>query len=218
MVANGMDKRNPEILLRYAEMLKINQKFEESIEQYNAYAERAPDDPRGKEGAESAALVAEWIENPSKYEVTNVKKINSRETDFSPAFTNDNYNELVFTSSREGSQGKETDKWTDQNFSDLFLAKLDRKEEWSAPVPFDKSETINTNANEGTPALNSQFNTLYFTRCNNDAQQQSGCQIFISRRSGRNWGEPAMVEIKGIDTMSTIGHPSISEDELIIYF
>ncbi len=218
LVANGLDKRNPEILLRYAEMLKINGKFEESIEQYNAYSERAPDDPRGKEGAESAALVAEWVENPSKYEVTNVKKINSRESDFAPAFTNDNYNEIVFTSSREGAQGKETDKWTDQNFSDLFLAKLDRKDEWSAPVPFDKSETINTKANEGTPALNSGFNLIYFTRCPNSEQQASGCQIYSSRRSGRNWGEPEMVEIKGIDTMSTIGHPTISEDELKIYF
>ena len=218
LVSNGWDKRNPEVLLRYAEMLKINQKFDESIVQYNAYTERMPDDPRGKKGAEAAAEIPEWIENPSKYEITNVKKINSRESDFAPAFTSDNYNELAFTSSREGSTGKEVDKWTDQNFTDLWVAKLDRKEEWSAPVLFDNSENINTEANEGSATLNSKFNTVYFTRCANDAQKESGCQVYMARRSGRNWGKPEMVEIKTIDTMSTIGQPTVSESELIIYF
>lgn len=218
LVSDGWDKRNPEVLLRYAEMLKINQKYEEAVEQYNAYAERVPDDPRGRKGAEVCKLIPEWIENPSKYEVTNVKKINSRESDFAPTFTSDNYNELIFTSSREGSIGKETDKWTDQNFSDLWTAKIDRKEEWSAPDLLDKSETINTEANEGSATMNSKFNSLYFTRCHNDANKESGCQIFVSRRTGRNWGNPEMVEIKGIDTLSTVGQPTISEGELIIYF
>jgi peptidoglycan-associated lipoprotein len=218
LVANGWDKRNPEILLRYAEMLKINEEYEEAIIQYNAYSERMPDDPRGKEGAEACALIPEWIENPSKYQVTNVKKINSRESDFAPAFTSENYNELVFTSSREGSVGKEIDKWTGQNFTDLWTAKIDRKDEWSAPVLFDNSETVNSKANEGAAQLNSKFNTIYFTRCNNDPQKESGCQVYMSRRSGRNWGTAEMVEIKGIDTLSTIGQPTVSENELIIYF
>ncbi|MEJ2593688.1 MAG: OmpA family protein, partial [bacterium] len=218
LIANGWDKRRPEILLRYAEMLKINEKFDEAIIQYNAYAERVPDDPRGKEGAETTALIKEWIENPSKYEVTNIKKVNSRESDFAPAFTSDNYNEIVFTSARDGSTGKETDKWTDQNFTDLWVAKFDRKEEWNAPVLFDKSENVNTKANEGSATLNSRFNTIYFTRCGNEPQKESGCQIFKSTRSGRNWSKPEMVEIKGVDTMSTVGQPTISKNELIIYF
>lgn len=218
LIKRGWEKRNPEIVLRYAEMLKINGKYDESVAQYLAYAELVPDDPRGKVGAESAALIPEWIENPSKYEVTNIKKINSRESDFAPAFTSANYNEIVFGSTRDGVTGKETDEWTGQNFSDIFVAKLDRKEEWSAPVLFDNSETVNTKANEGTPAFSYDFKTLYFTRCHNDAKKTSGCQVYKSRRTGRNWGEPEMVEIKGIDTMSTIGQPTISEDELIIYF
>ena len=218
LVKSGWDKHVPEVLLRYADVLKINGKYEEAIEQYNAYAIRAPEDPRGKKGAETAALIPEWLENPSKYEVTNVKKINSRESDFAPAFTSENYNEIVFTSNREGATGKETDKWTDQNFTDLFVSKMDRVGEWSAPVLFDESETINTKANEGSATLNSKFNTIYFTRCANTHQQESGCQVYKSKRTGRNWGKAEMVEIRGVDTMSTIGQPTISDGELIIYF
>jgi len=217
LIKNEWDKRNPEILLHYANMLKINGNYAEAIEQYNSYAERAPEDPRGRRGAETTALVEEWIENPSKYEITNVKKINSREADFAPSYTTDNYNEIVFTSTREGASGKETDDWTDQNFSDLFIAKIDRKEEWSEPVLFD-TENVNTEANEGAAVFNSKFNTIYFTRCPNDQQKESGCQIYKARRTGRAWGKPEMVDIASIDSMSTIGQPTISEGELVIYF
>jgi len=218
LIKNEFDKKNPEILLHYANMLKITGKYEEAIVQFNSYAERVPEDSRGRKGAETTALIEEWIANPSKYEVTNIKKINSREADFAPAYTTDNYNEIVFTSTREGATGKETDKWTDQNFSDLFIAKVDRKEEWSEPVLFDATENINTNANEGASVFNSKFNTIYFTRCPNDQQKESGCQIYKAKRTGRTWSEPDMVDISGIDTLSTVGQPSISESELIIYF
>ncbi len=218
LIKNDFDKRNPEILLHYANMLKITGNYEEAIQQFNAYAERVPEDSRGRKGAETTVLIEEWIENPSKYEVTNVKKINSREADFAPAYTTDNYNEIVFTSTREGATGKETDKWTDQNFSDLFIAKIDRKDEWSEPVLFDNTESINGEGNDGTAAFNAKFNTIYFTRCPNDQQKESGCQIYKSRRTGRSWSEPEMVDITGIDTLSTIGQPTISEGELVIYF
>lgn len=218
LIKNEYDKRNPEILLRYADALKIGGDFAEAVVQYNAYTERVPDDPRGKRGAETTLLVQEWIENPSKYEVTNIKNINSREADFAPAYTSENYNEIAFTSTREGTQGKDTDKWTGQSFSDLFVAKTDRKDEWSTPVPLDNSETLNTKGNEGSATFNSQFNTIYFTRCPNTEQIESGCQVYTSKRSGRNWTDPEMVDIKGIDTLSTIGQPTISKSELIIYF
>lgn len=218
LIKNEYDKKNPEILLHYANMLKINGDYEEAINQFNSYAEIVPEDSRGRKGAETTALIEEWIANPSKYEVTNIKKINSREADFAPSYTTDNYNEIVFTSTREGASGKETDKWTDQNFSDLFIAKVDRKDEWSEPVLFDATENINTNANEGAAVFNSKFNTIYFTRCPNDQQKESGCQIYKAKRTGRTWAEPDMVEISGIDTLSTVGQPSISEGELVIYF
>jgi peptidoglycan-associated lipoprotein len=218
LIKNEYDKKNPEILLRYADALKMDGDFDEAVVQYNAFTEKVPDDPRGKRGAETALMVQEWMDNPSKYEVSNIKNINSREADFTPAYTSENYNEITLTSTREGTTGKETDKWTGQSFSDLFTTKMDRKGEWSTPVLLDNTETLNTKGNEGSATFNSKFNTIYFTRCPNTEQIESGCQIYKSQRSGRNWSKPEMVEIKGIDTLSTIGQPTISENELIIYF
>ena len=218
LVRFGWAKNHPEVLLHLADVLKIDGKYDEAIEQYKAYAERVPDDPRGKLGAESAAKIQEWIDNPSKYKITNVKKLNSREADFAPTFISDNYNEIVFTSTREGVTGKETDKWTGQNFSDLFTARQDRKGEWSTPVLLDKNKNINTKANEGAAQANSRFNTLYFTRCPQIPDKKTGCQIYTSRRIGRTWGKARRLVIRGIDTTQTVGQPTLSSDELSLYF
>jgi len=213
-----IDKKYPEMLLNFAEVLKVNQKYDEAIQYYTLYAERVPDDPRGALGAETTQLISEWIENPSKYELTFLKKINSRESDFGVSWASANFNEIIFTSSRENATGKEKDGWTNQNFSDLFISRLDRKEEWSTPVLLDESGVINTKANEGAPHMNSKFSTLYFTRCANDQQIKSGCQIYVSTRSGRSWSSPKILPIKGVDTLEIIGQPTLSENELILYF
>jgi len=214
----GWGKKHPDILLHLADALKINGKYDDAIEQYQAYTKIVPDDPRGKEGAETAAHIEEWLQNPSKYKVSNLKKINSREADFAPTFISDNYNELAFTSTREGATGKETDKWTGQNFSDLFVSRQDRKQEWSAPVLLDASGNINTKANEGAAQMDSQFKTLYFTRCKVTSNVESGCQIYKSRRTGRRWGNAEAIQITGVDSLQTIGQPTLSSDEKIIIF
>ncbi|MBK9292684.1 MAG: OmpA family protein [Bacteroidetes bacterium] len=218
VMRSDLPERNPSIYLIYADLLKAIQKYPEAIEYYNLYAKAVPDDPRGPEGAAIAAQIEEWIANPSRFEVTLVRQLNSRESDFAATWASSEYNEIIFTSTRDGSTGKEKDRWTNQSFSDLYTSRLDRNEKWSTPQPFDNTETINTKANEGAPHMNSAFNTLYFTRCNNSPQQASGCQIMVSSRQGRSWSQPVPLQIRGVDSLDIIGHPSLSKDELTIYF
>ena len=162
---------------------------------------------------ESLERIEEWLEYPSKYEVEYVKKISSRQSDFCPTYSNDNFNELIFTSTREGAMGKNTDEWTDMNFSDLFVTRIDRKEEWSEPTKLDDNEKgVNSEANEGAGIMNSRYNTLYFTRCPNEDRKINGCQIYTSERTGRIWGQPEMVKLSN-DSSDAFGHPAISENE-----
>lgn len=214
----GFQERNPEILLVYADLLKMNGKYQEAVDFYNQYSEKVPEDPRGPAGAAIAAAIEEWLKNPSRFEVTQLKKVNSKASDFAPAWASNNYNEIIFTSTRDGSTGKDKDGWTSQSFSDLYTARADNNNKWSTPTLLDDTETVNTKANEGAPFLNKSFNTMYFTRCNNLPGQESGCQIFASSRSGRSWSTPVPVQIKGVDSLDIIGHPSLSDDELIMYF
>ncbi len=216
---SGYEKKEPALLLHYANILKEEGEYEEALEFYNLYSEAQPEDPRGPNGVASIGMMEEWLEFPSKYEVEYIKKINSRESDFSPTYANDNFNELIFTSTREGAKGKKTDEWTDQNFSDLFTTRIDRKDEWSEPTLLDDVEKdgVNSEANEGAAVMNSRYNTLYFTRCPNEEKKINGCQIYTARRTGRVWSKPEMVKLSN-DSSDAIGHPTISENELIIYF
>ena len=214
----GYDKKEPILLLHYANILKTEGDFEEAREMYGLYAEAVPDDPRGPAGLKSIELMDEWLEYPSNYELEYIKKINSRASDFSPAYASNNYNELIFTSARDGAKGKNNDEWTDQKFSALFTTRLDRKGEWGEPVLLDNTEEgVNSEANEGTGTMNSSFNTLYFTRCPNEDKKINGCQIYTSRRTGRMWSKPEMVKLSN-DSSDAFGHPTLSENELIIYF
>ena len=219
LIRTDYDSKEPFILLYYANIMKGEGDLEEARTYYEAFTERMPDDPRGPNGVLSCDLIPEWEENLTKYEIFSEKGLNSREADFSPAYLNDNYNALIFTSTREGAKGKETDEWTNFNFSSLFSARLDVKDEWSTPVLLDDLEEdgVNSDANEGVGIMNSSFTTLYFTRCPNEDEKQNGCQVYTSKRTGRFWSKPDLLKLSN-DSSEAIGHPAVSDNELIIYF
>ena len=210
---------HPEVYLYMAETYKMNEKFKDAIEMYQIYAEKVPDDPRGRLGVETTQQIQEWMENPSKYQLTALKKVNSsKDSDFGACWINNNYNEIIFTSTRDAATGKEKDGITGQEFADFFTSKQDRKGDWSTPVLADEGENINTEASEGTPFMNSKYTKLYFTRCQNGAHRQNGCQIMVAGKSGGAFSEARPVEIAGVDTLDIVGHPTLSSDELIMYF
>lgn len=217
MINSDFARKNPVAFLNYADMLKANEKYELAAQFYSLYVENVPDDPRGSNGIESCRMAKEWLDNPTKYSVENLKKINSKTDDFAATYSDKFYNALIFTSTREGSTGKGLDGWTGQNFSDLFQSRQDRKDEWSEPTLIDSEGKLNTASNEGAPAFNANFSTMYFTRCGNEDAENSNCKILIVKRSGKGWGEPQVLEL-GSDSTVTNGHPAISTDELTIIF
>jgi peptidoglycan-associated lipoprotein len=219
LIKNGYDSKEPVILLHYANSQKSDGNFEEAKTYYALYDEKVPDDPRGKYGIQSCEKIIGWQEYESKYEIVEEKGLNSRESDFAPAYSSDTYTSLIFTSTREGSKGKGLDEWTNQGFSCLFQSRKDVKDAWSVPVLIDDQEEggVNTEANEGAPAMTDDFTTLYFTRCPNEDGIKNGCQIYTSSRTGRMWSTPELVTL-GLDSSEAVGHPTINRDETVIYF
>lgn len=205
---------NPIIYLRYADMLRENEDFDDAVEQYKIYEELVPDDPRGEQGVESCEKAKEWKDNPSPYVVENMKYFNSRQMDFSPCFASDDYQVVYFTSSREGATGNDIHGATGENFTDIFQSRMDRKGKWSVPVPLD--DKINTEFEEGTPAMNYDYTVMYFTRCKVNKNTNYGCQIYTSNRRGEDWTEAKPLQIA--DDSMVIAHPAISPDDLTLYF
>lgn len=211
-------KSNPIVYLHYAESLKRIGKYEDALVYYNLYTEAVPDDPRGQRGADDLAHIQEWLDNPSKYQVTREKTLNSRSSDFGIAWMSNSFNDVIFTSTREGGVAKEKDNITGQHFADFYYSRLDKKGVWDKPELVDEEGGINSNGSEGMPYFTQSFSDVYFTRCPNDKKRQSGCMIMKSRRTGSSFSEASVVEITGIDSTDIVGHPTLNSDESILYF
>ena len=176
-----------------------------------------PDDPRGVAALEDIANIQIWLDAPTKYEVTRIKKLNSRSSEFGVSWTSNNYNEVIFSSTREGGVSKEKDAITGQHFADFYISRQNKQGEWEEVTLADE-EGINSAGSEGMPFMTKSFSSMYFTRCPNHKKRASGCQIMKSSRSGSVWGDPVTVEIKTIDSLDVIGHPTLSSDELKLFF
>lgn len=212
--AINLDYQDPIIFLRYAEMLMVNENYDEASEQFKKYKELVPADPRAENGIRSCQLAVEWLENPIGYEVEEMRYFNSRERDFSPAYAEEDYATVFFTSTRDDATGKETHGATGENFTDIFVSRQDRKGKWSTPIPL--GEEFSSEADDGTPNFSHDFTTLYFTRCPKGKNEELGCQIFTSRRRGTEWSSPNKLDIASDSVV--IAHPAISPDNLTLYF
>ena len=65
--------------------------------------------------------------NPTRYVVKPLSVLNSKNSDFSPSFGNSDYNEIYFTSSREGGLSEDIDERTGENYTDIYVSKLQKK-------------------------------------------------------------------------------------------
>ncbi|MCD6333160.1 MAG: OmpA family protein [Bacteroidales bacterium] len=204
----------PKVYYYYAEMLKINGKFKEAKAAYEEYLKNEPADSVALRAYQMVDSIQIWMKYPTRYQITEIKDINTRDDDFSPAYASDDYRELYFTSSREGATGNKMHGATGQSFTDIFSTRLDNKQKWSEPVPLEK--TINTLYDDGAPWISPDRNTLYFTRCRYDKNEELGCQILVSKKSSGKWAEPTILPIAKDSVV--VAHPSLTDDELTLVF
>ncbi len=211
-----MNYPDPRAVLYLAETLVQNEKYDEALEQFKRYAERVPDDWRGPRGIKAIEKARELMEEPTDYEVEAVRILNSREDDYTPAFADHRAGSMVFASGRDDALGGSKDLWTGQQHTSFFISFQDRAGNWSRPVLLDEGP-INTEYNEGAPAVNASGTKMYFTRCVRSPDVSMGCRIFAAERQGPNWIEPREIQLTR-DSSVTVGHPAISPDDRELYF
>jgi peptidoglycan-associated lipoprotein len=203
----------PEAQFWYASSLKKNGKYQQAIDEFKKYKQIAPSDAKADQEIRACELALEWLRNPEVYRVEELKDINSKESDFSPAYGRDDFGVIYFTSSREDAAGNKTHGATGQGYTDIFESRLDKKSKWSTPVPV---EGINSEFEDGTPFFTSDYKEIYFTRCEAGKREKKGCIIMSAKKSGENWSEPKNLEILP-DSLVT-AHPALSPDGQTLYF
>jgi peptidoglycan-associated lipoprotein len=196
-----------------AESLKKNGKYQNAIDELKKYKQVAPSDAKADQEIRACELAQEWLRNPEAYKVDELKDINSKESDFSPAYARDDFGVIYFTSSRDDATGNKTHGATGQGFTDIFESRIDKKAKWSTPVPV---EGINSEAEDGTPFLFNSYKELYFTRCEAGKREKKGCMIMYSKKTGDKWSEPKNIGI--LPDSIVAAHPALSPDGRTLYF
>ncbi len=205
----------PDVLLFYADALRMNGKYEEATDYYKQYLKIAPQDHRAKSGLESCKIVPNWISRPTRYKITNVSKFNTAQADFSIVWASKDYRTVYFTSSREGSQGSRDNYKSGQKFTDIFEVTQDRKGTWTVPTPI--TGGINTEDDEGASTVSLKGSEMFFTRCKAGKKVDEPCRIYMSTKKGNAWGQAVLLELDGFET-AEIGYPALSPDDKTLYF
>ncbi len=191
-----------------------SQKYEDAIEAYEEYLQKVPRDKRAQNGLAACKLaMKDTIE--TRYTVEKLKKVNNtRYSDFSPGYASASYDQIYFSSMRTEKKKRKKSRITGQGGTNIFMAKMDAKGEWTDPEPLD--ETINTEFDEGSATMSGDGKEMYFTRCRYDNEQPRSAEMYMVSRSGGKWGEPVQLEIGGDSLL--VAHPAISHDGETLYF
>lgn len=215
MNAIRYDYPDSTVYLRMGQMLQKTGRYPEAIKNYDIYMENDPSNLLAINGIQGCELAPGWKKNPTRYEVRRMDKFNSRRGEFSPMLAGDKYDQLYFASSRSKDKDAKVSAITGQNNNNLFLVKQDEKGAWLAPVELE--DEVNTEYDEGTPSFSPDGNTMYYTYCAQDPEGPRTAEIYISTRSSAKWGKGTRATIVK-DSVTALGHPSISPDGKYLYF
>jgi peptidoglycan-associated lipoprotein len=196
-----------------AESYKKDGKYLPAIDEFKKYKQIAPSDSKADQEIRACELSLEWMRNPEAYKVEELKDLNSKESDFSPAYGRDDFGVIFFTSSRDDASGNKTHGATGQGFTDIFESRIDKKSKWSTPLPV---EGINSEFEDGTPVLIADYKEIYFTRCEAGKREKKGCMIMHSVKNGDEWSEPKNIGI--LPDSLVAAHPALTQDGKTLYF
>ena len=205
---------DPTVYLHLAEVLKNQLKYPEAIVEYNNYKAKGGDGKKADLGVKSCELSQQWKDAPQRYKIENMSLINSKESDFSPSFSDKKYQTITFTSRREGALGaQELNLGT--NHSDIYETKLNPKDgKWSTPTILPPA--ISSPVNEATAWVSKKGDLIFFTRCPEESNKQAKCAVYMAKKQGSTWGEATKLPFNN-DTVQ-FGHPCLNSTGTALYF
>lgn len=208
----------PEYYYRYAQSLRSVDQNDKANEMLELFNQKSGNDSRGKLFKKNINYLAAIKANSGRYQVEDAG-INSKYSDYGTALY---LNKIVFTSARDtGSLGQRKHKWTNQYFTNLYMADLGDKMAPSAAKKFDKN--VNSKFHESTPAFTSDGKTMYFTRNNyldgkkgKDGSKITLIKMYKATLENDKWANITELPFDS-DNYST-AHPALSPDEKTLYF
>lgn len=208
--------KEPEVYLRYAQVLHKNGQYSEALKNYKLYLKYNPENTLAKDGILACEQMDEWKKNPTRYVVKPASFLNSRKnSEFCPTFIGKNSESLVITTNRDNKINKKSSAITGLPNNNFLFTKKNATGQWEELQLFEGE--FNTGDDEGACCFSLDGKTIYFTRCRSVKGSSLGAEIYKSVRSGAQWASPTKVVLFNDSSIST-AHPALSPDGKYLYF
>lgn len=212
------EQQEPEYYYRYAQTLKAVKNYEKADQILETFNKLTQTDKRGLLFKENKNYLEQIKLNSGRFEIIDAG-INSRYSDYGSAFLN---NKVVFASARDtGAVVKNTFKWTNRSFTNLYAAEINEDGTIGKPERFDRK--INSKFNESTPVFTKDGKTMYFTRNNylegkrgRDDKKITLLKLYRAQLVNDKWTD--LTELPFNSDQYSVAHPALSIDEKILYF
>ena len=207
------------LYLRLAQVQHRSAKYKEAEQNYAIYLKNDSTSASAKNGLQLIKMAANYKKQPTAYAVKIFDNFNFRRSHtFSPSYQGADGDVVFFTTDRSGNkktQQKNTGI-TGLPVSSIYTARKNAAGKWEKPAPLStEAKTVVTE--DGVTSFSSDGNTMYFTRSRQQANSDSGTEIFVSNRAGGSWSEAKKVSLFKDSTIS-VAHPAISPDGLTLVF
>ena len=209
---------DPEMVYRYAEMLKANGKYEASNAQMDRFATMRPSDDRAVAYRENPDYLPKILEKGKKFNVQNLG-FNTQYSDFGGTFHD---GRLYVTSARNTS--RRTYGWNEEPFLDIYA--MARNEDGTYQPAELLEDGINTKYHEGIVSFSPDGGVMYFSResffekmyeKDSITKNRYGVlQLFRANRLGDGWGDAEGFSLNSENY--SVKNPSVSSDGKTLYF
>ncbi len=205
--------RTPNDIYAYAQVLRMNGKYDEAKNQMDAYATAKADDSRVKLFNQNKSYTIDLLKDKGQFDIKNLD-VNSAQQDFGATYHND---EIVYASSKRDI-GAADRKWNGNElaFLDLYSGKVDDKAEILNPKKLSK---VNKKYHEGPASYTKDGSRVMYTQDNYKAKSSDGTrklEMVESTFKDGKWGDKISFPLNNKEY--SVGHPSYTADGNTLYF
>ena len=209
-------------ILRYAEVLKMNGKYDLAIAKMEQYNLQVPGEDRIIKHVTDKTYYVPLNEDKGQFALTNLK-MNTSESDFGTSYLND---KVVFVSSRQGiGFTKYEYNWNVKNFLNLYSFVPDKsdKTKVSKIKHLTAKGGINKKFHEGPATFNADGNLMIFTRDRyNKTEELNTNQVRVlelwwsEKDANGKWGKAQPMSFNNKEY--NVGHGALTPDGRTLYF
>ncbi|RDI08607.1 OmpA family protein [Flavobacterium sp. AG291] len=210
-------QQDSETYYRYAQMLKVEGKYEEANKQMQKFASLAPQDQRAVEFKQDPDYLPKLKSQTKLYDEKKLDINDPKYADFGGFVTDDNT--FYFASTRNTARRKYGRN--EEPYMDIYTATYNNGS-FSEPEPL---SDLNTQWHDGPATVTGDGNTMYFAseswkegsfEKDTPGQRTGLIYLFVATKENGKWGNVKAVPFN--DKKYSTGNPSVSKDGKTLYF